>query len=157
VKGPNVMKGYLNKPEKTAEVIHNGWYITGDVARIDENGFVIITDRLSRFSKIGGEMVPHELVECAINEILRLDEKVAAVSSIPDPAKGEALIVFYTKLPIPPEKIIEEMRTRNITNLWIPKANNFHQIDALPMLGSGKLDLVGLKKITEELIQKLKK
>ncbi len=64
-------------------------------------------------------------------------------------------MVFYTKLPIPPEKIIEEMRARNITNLWIPKASNFYHVDSLPMLGSGKLDLVGLRKITEELIQKL--
>lgn len=155
VKGPTVMQGYLGEPALTKEVIQDGWYNTGDIGRMDADGYITLCGRLSRFSKIGGEMVPHELVECAINEILRLDEKVAAVSSIPDPAKGEALVVFYTKLPIPPEKIIEEMRARNITNLWIPKSSNFHHVEALPMLGSGKLDLVGLKNITEELIRKL--
>lgn len=72
-------------------------------------------------------------------EIIGTDEKVAAVSSIPDPQKGEALIVLYTKLPVSPEKIIEEMRACKITNLWIPKAANFYRIDAIPMLGSGKL------------------
>ena len=70
IKGPNVMKGYLNQPEKTAEVIQDGWYITGDVARIDGDGFIRITDRLSRFSKIGGEMVPHLRLEEAIGNII---------------------------------------------------------------------------------------
>ena len=63
VKGPNVMKGYLGKPDKTAEVLHDGWYTTGDVAMMEEDGFLTITDRLSRFSKIGGEMVPHIKIE----------------------------------------------------------------------------------------------
>ncbi len=154
VKGPTVMQGYLGEPALTKEVIQDGWYNTGDIGKMDADGYITLSGRLSRFSKIGGEMVPHELVECAIGEILRLEEKVAAVSSIPDPAKGEALVVFYTKLPMTPEQIIEEMRARNIPNLWIPKASNFHPVEALPVLGSGKLDLVGLKKITEELIQK---
>ena len=98
--------------------------------------------------------MPHELVECAINEIVGAEEKVAAVAGIPDPVKGEALIVLYTHLPLPPEKIMEEMRARNITNLWIPKASNFYHIDAIPMLGSGKLDLVELRKISEEIAQR---
>src|SRR5678816_2873969 len=67
VKGPNLMAGYLNQPERTAEVMRDGWYVTGDIASIDEDGFIFITDRLSRFSKIGGEMVPHLKVEEAVS------------------------------------------------------------------------------------------
>ncbi|MBO7147482.1 MAG: MFS transporter [Lentisphaeria bacterium] len=151
IKGPTVMQGYLDEPRLTEEAVQDGWYNTGDIGKIDADGYITLCGRLSRFSKIGGEMVPHELVECAINEILHVEEKVAAVTGIPDASKGEALVVFYTNLPIPPEKVIEEMRARNITNLWIPKAGNFHQVDSLPMLGSGKLDLVALKKYAEDL------
>ncbi len=59
LKGPSMMAGYLNQPDRTAEVLRDGWYVTGDIATMDEDGFITITDRLSRFSKIGGEMVPH--------------------------------------------------------------------------------------------------
>jgi len=156
VKGPTVMQGYLGEPGLTRQVIQNGWYNTGDIGKMDSDGYITLCGRLSRFSKIGGEMVPHELVECAINEILHQEEKTAAVSSIPDPAKGEALVVFYTHLSMPPEKIVEEMRASNITNLWIPKASNFYPVDALPMLGSGKLDLVALKKMADKLAEERK-
>jgi len=74
VRGPNVMLGYLNHPEWTEESIRDGWYVTGDVARLDRQGFITITGRQSRFSKIGGEMVPHLRVEEAIGEIIRADE-----------------------------------------------------------------------------------
>ena len=153
VKGPTVMQGYLDEPALTQEVIQNGWYNTGDIGRMDINGYITLSGRLSRFSKIGGEMVPHELVECAINEILHQDEKTAAVSSVPDASKGEALVVFYTKLSMTPEQIVEEMRARNITNLWIPKVSNFYSIEALPLLGSGKMDLQALKEMTRKLIE----
>jgi len=156
IKGPTVMQGYLGEPELTRQAVQNGWYNTGDIGRMDSDGYITLCGRLSRFSKIGGEMVPHELVECAINEILHQEEKTAAVSSIPDPAKGEALVVFYTNLAKTPEQIIEEMRSSNITNLWIPKASNFYHVDALPMLGSGKLDLVALKKMADKLAESKK-
>ncbi len=151
VYGPNVMQGYLNDPERTAEAIVDGWYNTGDIAKMDSDGHISICGRLSRFSKIGGEMVPHELVESAVNEILSSDERLAAVCGGRDPDKGERLLVLHTELPMPPEAVIAEMRKREIPNLWIPKAANFIKVPAIPILGSGKLDLVKLRALAEEL------
>ncbi|MBO5802577.1 MAG: MFS transporter [Lentisphaeria bacterium] len=151
VKGPNVMKGYLDDPEQTEKVLINGFYNTGDIAKMDETGYVTICGRLSRFSKIAGEMVPHELVECIINEQLGLENRVVAVGSIPDAQKGEALLVLYTPdMPMTPEEVVAELRERSISNLWIPKATNFYPVDALPLLGSGKLDLTVLRTISEK-------
>jgi len=147
VKGPNVMKRYLKEPEKTDEVIKNGWYNTGDIAKVDSKGYIYITGRLSRFSKIGGEMVPHEVVEQAIADIVKSDNRVLAVVGAPDKKKGEKLIVPYSELRISPEEIIAELRQRAvIPNLWIPKKENFIKIEEIPLLGSSKLDLPTLKK-----------
>ena len=77
VYGPNVMQGYLDRAEATAEVIKDGWYVTGDLAKLDEDGFITITDRLSRFSKIAGEMVPHQRIEEEIQSVLDTTERVA--------------------------------------------------------------------------------
>src|SRR5260370_11952919 len=96
VRGPNVMQGYLNRPDKTAEVLRDGWYNTGDIAAIDEDGFLRVTDRLSRFSKIGGEMVPHIKVEETLQELARASEQVLVVTAVPDEKKGERLIVLHT-------------------------------------------------------------
>ena len=96
VKGPNVMRGYLGKPEKTAEVLHDGWYTTGDVAMMEEDGFLTITDRLSRFSKIGGEMVPHIRIEEKLHELAESTEQVFAVTALPDEKKGERIVVIHT-------------------------------------------------------------
>src|SRR6185436_8832308 len=93
VHGPNVMQGYLGRADKTAEVLHDGWYVTGDIATVDEDGFLQITDRLSRFSKIGGEMVPHIKIEEKLHEICGLVEQTFAVTGIPDERKGERLVV----------------------------------------------------------------
>ncbi|HBC86895.1 MAG TPA: hypothetical protein DCZ94_08075 [Lentisphaeria bacterium] len=147
VKGPNVMQGYLGDTEKTAEVIKDGWYNTGDIAKVDTDDRITITGRLSRFSKIGGEMVPHELVENAIQELLETETRAVAVSSAPDEAKGEKLVVFYTEMKLTPEEIIKKLREDNLPNLWIPKAENFRKIEKFPLLGSGKLDLAELKKL----------
>src|ERR1700745_1578253 len=96
VRGPNVMRGYLNKPEKTADVLRDGWYNTGDIARVDEEGFLRITDRLSRFSKIGGEMVPHIKVEDLLQELVGATEQTFVVPAVPDEKKGERLTVLHT-------------------------------------------------------------
>ena len=96
VRGPNVMQGYLNRPDKTAEVLRDGWYNTGDIATVDEDGFLRITDRLSRFSKIGGEMVPHIKVEDKLQELAGAAEQMFVVTAVPDEKKGERLIVLHT-------------------------------------------------------------
>lgn len=140
VKGPNVMKGYLANPGKTAEVLHDGWYNTGDIASLDEDGFLQITDRLSRFSKIGGEMVPHIKVEEKLHELVGATEQVFAVAGVPDERKGEQLVVLSTL----PETVIKECLSRlpqsGLPNLWIPRQNRFFHVDSFPYLGSGKLD-----------------
>jgi acyl-[acyl-carrier-protein]-phospholipid O-acyltransferase/long-chain-fatty-acid--[acyl-carrier-protein] ligase len=141
VRGPNVMQGYLGRAEKTAEVLQDSWYITGDVARLDEDGFLAITDRLSRFSKIGGEMVPHVLVEERLEELVGASEKCFVVSGVPDEKKGERLVVLHTLAPEKLAEVLEKLPGSGLPNLWTPRPNQFFHIEALPVLGSGKLDL----------------
>ena len=150
VKGPNVMKGYLDNPELTAEVVRDGWYATGDIAKLDEDGFITITDRISRFSKIGGEMVPHGMVEDMVHEILDTHERLCAVVGLPDPRKGERLIVIHKPLPIEPGELWNRMKERGIPALWLPARTAFHEVDDLPILGTGKLDLKGIKDLAHE-------
>ncbi len=148
VHGPNVMKGYLNHPEKTAEVIRHGWYVTGDIARMDADGFIFITGRLSRFSKIGGEMVPHLKVEEEIQRILGKDDELrAAVTAVPDEAKGERLIVLHVPLDLEPEQIRKELLAAGLPKLFVPSRDSFCQVDEIPVLGSGKLDLKAVKRL----------
>ena len=147
IRGPNVMKGYLDRPELTAEVIRDGWYVTGDVATIDAEGYIRITGRESRFCKIGGEMVPLMRIEEALGRILALDEDIAslAVTCVPDPRKGERLVVLHTGLPRPPEEVCRELSGTGLPPLWIPSPDSFCEVDQIPVLGTGKVDLRQLK------------
>ncbi|HYK39799.1 MAG TPA: acyl-[ACP]--phospholipid O-acyltransferase, partial [Candidatus Eremiobacteraceae bacterium] len=151
VRGPNIMQGYLNRPEKTAEVLKDGWYNTGDIATVDEDGFLRITDRLSRFSKIGGEMVPHIKIEDKLQEIAQATEQVFAVTAVPDEKKGERLIVLTTLPEDELSKTIEQFAKAELPALWKPRADNFMRIDSLPYLGTGKLDLRRLRELALEL------
>jgi acyl-[acyl-carrier-protein]-phospholipid O-acyltransferase/long-chain-fatty-acid--[acyl-carrier-protein] ligase len=148
VKGPNLMTGYLNAPERTAEVMRGGWYVTGDIGVIDEDGFVFVTDRLSRFSKIGGEMVPHLKVEEAINGIL--GDSCSAVTAVPDAAKGERLVAFYTRVDVPVESLWEQLCQTELPRLWLPRRDGLFAIEAIPTLGTGKVDLRGLRQLAAE-------
>ena len=151
VRGPNIMRGYLNRPEKTAEVLKDGWYNTGDIATVDEDGFLRITDRLSRFSKIGGEMVPHIKVEEKLQEIAQASEQVFAVTAIPDEKKGERLIVLTTLSEENLAATLEGFAKADLPALWKPRADHFVRIEALPYLGTGKLDLRRLRELAFEL------
>jgi acyl-[acyl-carrier-protein]-phospholipid O-acyltransferase/long-chain-fatty-acid--[acyl-carrier-protein] ligase len=153
VKGPNVMNGYLEREDLTAQVMRNGWYITGDIASLDEDGFLTITDRLSRFSKIGGEMVPHGKVEEALQQAAEADTQVFAVTGLPDEKKGERLAVLHTLEESRIPHILEKVSAGGLPNLFIPGKHQFAKVDALPLLGTGKLDLRGVKRVAMERLQ----
>ena len=151
VRGPNVMQGYLGKPEKTKEVLRDGWYITGDIAAQDEDGFLTITDRLSRFSKIGGEMVPHVKVEERLHEIAGLTEQTFVVTGVPDEKKGERLVVLHLLRQEELRVVLEKLPEAGLPNLWMPRANQFFFVEELPHLGTGKLDLRRIRELAVQL------
>jgi acyl-[acyl-carrier-protein]-phospholipid O-acyltransferase/long-chain-fatty-acid--[acyl-carrier-protein] ligase len=178
VRGPNVMQGYLGKSEKTAEVLieatgsagifagelyaptrgaskdagapSNKWYVTGDIAALDEDGFLQITDRLSRFSKIGGEMVPHIKIEEKLHEFAGVTEQTFVVAGVPDEKKGERLVVLHKLTEDNLRIALEKLAESDLPNLWKPKADDFHRVESFPLLGTGKLDLRKVKEIALE-------
>ena len=155
IKGPNIMLGYWNRPEKTAAVLKDGWYDTGDMGLVDNEGFIHITGRMSRFSKIGGEMVPHlRIEECLlkiIDDSTNADAGIqATITSIPDAKKGERLIVLHRPLTKPVSQIIDELSKCDLPNLWIPSQDSFIEVSEIPLLGTGKLDLRGIKQLALE-------
>ncbi|MGE4619710.1 MAG: AMP-binding protein, partial [Planctomycetota bacterium] len=165
IKGPSVMKGYLGRDDLTEEAFLDGeWYKTGDIAKMDEEGFLSITDRLSRFSKLGGEMVPHVFIEEALQDIVdsHLDpdsqeggESQVAVTAIPDEAKGEKLVVVHGPLPIEAATLIDLLRDKKgLPNLWIPRADSFIEVSEVPTLGTGKVDLKALKQVALDTFNK---
>jgi acyl-[acyl-carrier-protein]-phospholipid O-acyltransferase/long-chain-fatty-acid--[acyl-carrier-protein] ligase len=171
IKGPNVMLGYLNHPRKTEELIQDGWYTTGDLGMIDEEGFIRVTGRLSRFSKIGGEMVPHIRIEQEIARIIddtpenetrtgqtlngqTPDEDASgdaeimcAVTAVPDSSKGERLVVLHKPMQKSAREIIDQLQLAGLPNLWIPSSNCFLEVSHIPLLGTGKLDLRAVKEM----------
>ncbi len=154
VSGPNVMKGYYNNPEQTRQVIKDGWYNTGDLGYKDADGYIYISGRLNRFAKIGGERAPVEKIEDEVNSILGVNleqELKIAVTAVPDPKRGERIVVLYTELSQSPSEITAELIRRKFPSLWIPGENAYHQIEAIPVLGTGKLDLQSLKNLAETL------
>jgi acyl-[acyl-carrier-protein]-phospholipid O-acyltransferase/long-chain-fatty-acid--[acyl-carrier-protein] ligase len=145
VKSPSQMLGYLNEPQRAAEACRDGFYVTGDIGRLDADGFLYIVDRLSRFSKIAGEMVPHLKVEEALSTLLGSGRCV--VTAIPDERRGERLAVLYTGEESTPSQMIEHLEAWGLPALWIPKKNQFHCVDQIPVLGTGKVDLVSARAI----------
>jgi len=141
LRGPNIFEGYLHDAKRTAEVLRDGWLKTGDIGRFDEDGFLYIEGRLSRFSKIGGEMVPHEAIEQKIIDLLELsgrDERPLAIVGVQDEAKGEALVLL-SAVDIDIAELRKKLQEAGVPNLWIPK--HVQRVEAIPVLASGKLDL----------------
>lgn len=150
LKGPNIFKGYLHDDEKTKQVVKNGWFVTGDLARFDEDGFLIIEGRISRFSKIGGEMVPHGTVEQKIIQLFGLDgadSQPLVVTGVPDESKGEALVLLTT-VDLTTEMLREKLGAAGVPNLWMPKV--IKRIEKIPTLPTGKLDLKGCETIAKQ-------
>lgn len=148
VKGPSRMLGYHSAPEKTAQVLRDGYYITGDLARMDEDGFLYITDRLARFSKIGGEMVPHVRIEEAAAPVL--GSTPCFVTGVVDERRGERLIMLYTASEITSAQIVKHLMETGIAPLWIPKRENVYLVDAIPTLGTGKVDIAKARALAIE-------
>ncbi|HSP46438.1 MAG TPA: AMP-binding protein, partial [Chthoniobacterales bacterium] len=149
LRGPNIFEKYLNAPEQTAAVLHDdGWFKTGDIGRFDEDGFLFIEGRLSRFSKIGGEMVPHETIEQKIIGTMSLEqsERLIAVMGIADAAKGEALVLL-SSIELDLSALRSALADSGVPNLWSPRT--IRRVEAIPVLASGKLDLAHCKKLAE--------
>lgn len=149
VGGPSRMLGYWKQPERTADALRGDWYVTGDIGSVDPDGFITLTDRLSRFSKIGGEMVPLVRVEEAIREHAGIE--TVTVVALPDPQKGERLVALHTSQNTDGKQINRALAATSVPRLWIPKAESIHRIEELPLLPTGKLDLQRLKALAAEL------
>src|SRR6058998_1900665 len=150
LRGVNIFEGYLHDPERTADVLQDGWLNTGDLGRFDEDGFLYIEGRLSRFSKIGGEMVPHEVIEHKIVDLLDLsgkDERMVAIVGVQDKAKGEALVLL-SAVDVDLAQLRKKLHDAGVPNLWIPK--HVQRVGAIPVLASGKLDLKRCKELALE-------
>jgi acyl-[acyl-carrier-protein]-phospholipid O-acyltransferase/long-chain-fatty-acid--[acyl-carrier-protein] ligase len=155
VSGPNIMAGYWGRQDLTDEVIKDGWYITGDIGTIDEDGFIKITGRQSRFSKLGGEMVPHIQIEEELNKLLGAsdDAMKCCVTAVSHPKKGERLIVLHTKLEKSPDDLRKGLTEAGLPNLFIPTADSFFEVEKIPVLGTGKLDLKAMRSVAEERVK----
>ncbi|MCA9876916.1 MAG: AMP-binding protein [Thermomicrobiales bacterium] len=152
--GPNLMLGYLNQPETTARVVVDGWYNTGDVVEIDEDGFIRIVGRASRFAKVGGEQVPFAAVEEALASLVGATEEGvprAVVTAVPHEATGERLVVLHTELDQTPDELVKALAANGLPRLYTPSPNDFYQVAAMPLLGIGKVDLKGVDAMAQQL------
>ena len=145
------MQGYLQDPQKSAEVIREidgvRWYVTGDKGHLDEEGFLTIVDRYSRFAKIGGEMVSLGLVESEISKVLDDNEEMA-VTALPDDKKGERIVMLYSG-DDEIDSVMKRIKTLQMNPLFVPSV--CHKVESLPKLGSGKADFKGAKRVASQL------
>ena len=148
--GSQIMKGYLNAPERTADVVVEleglRWYKTGDKGHLDEDGFLTIVDRYSRFAKVGGEMISLGAVETQLRQVLGEEQALAAVA-VPDAKKGERILLLVENLNS--AEVEKTIRSSEIAPLMRPAA--VYTVNQVPVLGSGKPDLASAKRMALEL------
>jgi len=147
VRGPNVMRGYLNPEANTRFQALGGWYDTGDIVRVDEDGYVFVLGRLKRFAKIGGEMVSLAAVEEALAGAFPQYGLRFAVAVLvrPDEERGEQLVAVTNELKLTPAEVRAAVQARGLGNLAVPR--KLKVLPELPRLGSGKLDYRQLEKL----------
>lgn len=154
--GTQVMQGYLDDPDRTAAALVEldglRWYRSGDKGKLDDDGFLTILDRYSRFAKLGGEMVSLSAVEQAINELLDNQEVAVLAVALPEPSKGEQIVMLVDDV-----DYAAGLRTRvqasDLTPLMQPR--HYFAVDVIPTLGTGKADLSGAKLLAAELLEEL--
>lgn len=155
-KGANIFKGYIGREELNNSVFRDGWFKTGDLGSIDLNGLLTLGGRRSRFSKIGGEMVPHEVVEEAIEKFVETPEgftgRAVAIAGVPDEKKGEAMVllsaVHNTQLSQALDGIREHLVALGMPRLWCPR--EIIPVESIPVLPTGKMDLKGCQMLAYE-------
>ena len=151
IKGANIFNGYIGREELNREVIRDGWFKTGDLGSMDLNGILSLGGRRARFSKIGGEMVPHEVVEQAVDAFVTVPQgftgRAVAVVGVPDPQKGEALVllsaVHDSQLGKEMDAIREHLVASGLPRLWCPR--EIIPVATIPVLPTGKMDLKGCR------------
>jgi acyl-[acyl-carrier-protein]-phospholipid O-acyltransferase/long-chain-fatty-acid--[acyl-carrier-protein] ligase len=149
LRGPNIFSHYLGD-ERPGASLRGDWFVTWDLARIDADGFVAIEGRLARFSKIGGEMVPHGTIEQAVAAAFGADPAEApafVVTAAADTAKGERLVLLSTR-PVDAADLRARLSAAGLPNLWIPR--EIVRVGAIPVLGTGKLDLAACRRVAAE-------
>ena len=149
--GSQIMKGYLDDEERTQQAIveldGKRWYKSGDKGHLDEDGFLTIVDRYSRFAKLGGEMVSLSAIESKLNGILSSQGTECMVVSLPDPLKGEKIVALYNR-PLTSVDVSSFVRGADMPALWVPSL--YVMVDELPRLGLGKADYVNAKRLALE-------
>jgi acyl-[acyl-carrier-protein]-phospholipid O-acyltransferase / long-chain-fatty-acid--[acyl-carrier-protein] ligase len=150
ISGPQVMQGYLNDPQRTTAAIKEldgqRWYVTGDKGFIDEDGFLTLIDRYSRFAKIGGEMISLSAVEAAVKATLDDQQTVLMAVNIPDSRKGER-IVLLSETPLDAKAVKAAMQANGDQPMMIP--SHWLTVETIPHLGSGKADFAGAKLLAQ--------
>lgn len=155
-RGANVFRGYVGREDLNDNIFRDGWFCTGDLGRVDLNGFLALGGRRSRFSKVAGEMVPHEVVEHAIEEFVTLPEgftgRAVAIVGVPDAQKGEALVLLsclhQNQLPQALDAIRTHLVEQGLPRLWSPR--EIIPVETIPVLSSGKMDLRGCQMLANE-------
>ncbi len=155
-KGPNVFKGYIGREDLNEGIFRDGWFKTGDLGKVDLNGILTLGGRRSRFSKVGGEMVPHEVVENAIEDFVQVPEgfagRAVAVMGVPDAQKGEALVLLSCVHQSQLNQALDEIRAHlveaGLPRLWCPR--EIIPVEAIPALPTGKMDLRGCQMLANE-------